>query len=130
MQHRPVRLAQELKSEISEIIARELSHHRLGFITITEVRVSPDLRYARVFLSVLGPADVRKETLVTLNAEKGFIRQLIGRRIRLRHTPEIIFVYDETIEHGDQMMQLIEEIKKELPEVSEDQESQESGQKT
>lgn len=116
MQHRPIRLAQELKTEINAIITREMSHHQLGFLTITDVRVSPDLRYARVFVSVFGSPEVRKETLETLNSEKGFFRQLIGRRIRLRHTPEITFVYDETIEHGDQMMQLIEEIKKELPE--------------
>jgi len=116
MQYRPSRLAQELKSEISAIIAREMSHHRLGFITITEVRVSPDLRYARVLISVLGSPAERKETLETLNNEKNFFRQLIGRRIRLRHAPEITFVYDETIEHGDHMLQLIEEIKKESPE--------------
>jgi ribosome-binding factor A len=118
MQHRPVRLAQELKSEISAIITRELPHHRLGFITITDVKVSPDLRYARVFISVLGPAEDRKRTLETLDSEKAFIRQLIGRRFRLRHTPEITFVYDETVENADHMMRLMDEIKKELPEES------------
>lgn len=116
MQHRPVRLAQELKSEISAIITRELPHHRLGFITITDVKVSPDLRYARVFISVLGPSEERIRTLETLDSEKAFIRQLIGRRFRLRHTPEITFVYDETVENADHMMRLMDEIKKELPE--------------
>jgi ribosome-binding factor A len=121
MQHRPTRLAQELKSEISAIISRELPHHRLGFLTITDVQVSPDLRYARVFVSVLGSGVDKTETLVTLNKEKSFIRQLIGRRFRLRHTPEITFVYDETVEHADHMMRLMddlksEEIQKELPE--------------
>jgi len=121
MQHRPVRLAQELKSEISTIITRELPHQRLGFLTITDVKVSPDLRYARVFVSVLGSGVDKAETLTTLNKEKSFIRQLIGRRFRLRHTPEITFIYDETVEHADHMMRLMddikmEEIKKELPE--------------
>ncbi|HEX9004495.1 MAG TPA: 30S ribosome-binding factor RbfA [Blastocatellia bacterium] len=119
MQHRPVRLAQELKSEISAIITRELPHHRLGFITITDVKVSPDLRYARVFISVLGPSEDRIRTLETLDSEKAFIRQLIGRRFRLRHTPEITFVYDETVENADHMMRLMDEIKKELPEETE-----------
>ena len=121
MQHRPIRLAQELKSEISSIITRELPHHRLGFLTITDVKVSPDLRYARVFVSVLGSGVDKTETLNTLNKEKAFIRQLIGRRFRLRHTPEITFVYDETVENADHMMRLmndlkLEDIEKELPE--------------
>ena len=116
MQHRPVRLAQELKSEISAIITREFPHHRLGFVTITDVKVSPDLRYARVFVSVLGSEEDRRQTLETLDNEKGFIRQLIGRRFRLRHTPEITFVYDESVENADHMMRLMDEIKKELPE--------------
>ena len=113
MQHRPVRLAQELKSEISTIITRELPHQRLGFLTITDVKVSPDLRYARVFVSVLGSGVDKAETLTTLNKEKSFIRQLIGRRFRLRHTPEITFIYDETVEHADHMMRLMDDIKME-----------------
>jgi len=123
MQHRPIRLAQEMKSEISAIITRELPHRRLGFLTITDVKVSPDLRYARVFVSVLGSGVDKMETLATLNKEKAFIRQLIGKRFRLRHTPEITFIYDETVEHADHMMRLmddlkLEDIKKELPEES------------
>ncbi|MGH9800709.1 MAG: 30S ribosome-binding factor RbfA [Blastocatellia bacterium] len=116
MQYRPNRLAQELKSEISAIISRELPHHNFGFITITEVKVSPDLRYARVLVSVFGPPEEQKKSLDLLNNEKAFIRQLIGKRFRLRHTPEISFVYDETIAHGDRMLRMIEEVKKELPE--------------
>ncbi|MBS1791869.1 MAG: 30S ribosome-binding factor RbfA [Acidobacteria bacterium] len=116
MQHRPNRLAHELKNEISSIITREMPHHQFGFLTITEVKVSPDLRYARVFVSVLGSPEEQKRTLDLLNGEKSFVRQLIGKRFRLRHTPEISFVYDETIEHGDRLLQMIEEVKKELPE--------------
>lgn len=116
MQHRPNRLAHELKNEISSIITREMPHHQFGFLTITEVKVSPDLRYARVFVSVLGPPEEQRRTLDLLNSEKSFVRQLIGKRFRLRHTPEISFVYDETIEHGDRLLQMIEEVKKELPE--------------
>ncbi|HMV49956.1 MAG TPA: 30S ribosome-binding factor RbfA [Blastocatellia bacterium] len=122
MQHRPVRLAQELKSEISSIITRELPHHRLGFITITEVKVSPDLRYARVFISVLGSAEDRQRTLNILKEEKAFIRQLIGRRFRLRHTPELTFIYDETVENADHMMRLMDDIKKEMPDEGKDEE--------
>jgi ribosome-binding factor A len=128
MQYRPNKLAQELKSEISAIITRELPHRRLGFLTITDVKVSPDLRFARVFVSVLGSGVDKMETLVTLNKEKNFIRQLIGKRFRLRHTPEIAFVYDESIEHADHMMRLMEDIKKELPEESMTAESKDESQ--
>jgi ribosome-binding factor A len=93
-----------------------MPHHHFGFVTITEVKVSPDLRYARVFVSVFGPPEEQKKSLDLLNSEKAFVRQLIGKRFRLRHTPEISFVYDETIEHGARMLQMIEEVKKELPE--------------
>lgn len=116
MQYRPNRLAQELKNEISAIITREMPHHNFGFVTITEVKVSPDLRYARVLVSVFGPPDEQKKSLDLLNSEKAFVRQLIAKRFRLRHAPEISFVYDETIEHGDRMLRMIEEVKKELPE--------------
>ncbi len=116
MQYRPNRLAQELKSEISAIITREMPHHNFGFITITEVKVSPDLRYARVLVSVFASPEEQKKSLDLLNSEKSFVRQLIGKRFRLRHTPEILFVYDETIAHGDRMLRMIEEVKKELPE--------------
>ncbi len=116
MQYRPNRLAQGLKTEISAIITREMPHHQFGFITITEVKVSPDLRYARVLISVFGPPEEQKKTLDLLNSEKAFIRQLIGKRFRLRHTPEISFIYDETIEYADRLLQVIEGVKKELPE--------------
>ncbi len=116
MQYRPNRLAQGLKTEISAIITREMPHHQFGFITITEVKVSPDLRYARVLISVFGPPEEQQKTLDLLNSEKAFIRQLIGKRFRLRHTPEISFVYDETIEYADRLLQVIEGVKKELPE--------------
>ena len=116
MQYRPNRLAQGLKTEISAIITREMPHHQFGFITITEVKVSPDLRYARVLISVFGPPEEQKKSLDLLNSEKAFIRQLIGKRFRLRHTPEISFIYDETIEYADRLLQVIEGVKKELPE--------------
>lgn len=116
MQYRPNRLAQGLKTEISAIITREMPHHQFGFLTITEVKVSPDLRYARVLVSVFGPPEEQQKTLDLLNSEKAFIRQLIGKRFRLRHTPEISFVYDETIEYADRLLQVIEGVKKELPE--------------
>lgn len=116
MQYRANKIAQEIKQEVSRIIARELHHQQLGFVTITNVRVTPDLRQARILVSIFGSAEERQQTLATLNDELPLIRRLIGARIRLRHTPELSFAYDESIEQSDQMMRLMDEIKKELPE--------------
>jgi ribosome-binding factor A len=120
MSYRSNRLAEELKTEISAIIAREVRDPRVGFATVTEVKVSPDLRYAKVFVSVFGSPEEKQETLAALDRASAFIRRQVGARIRLRYTPEIGFEYDETVEQGDRMMQLIEEIKKELPEEHEE----------
>ncbi len=116
MSHRSNRLAHELRNEISAIISQELRDPRVGFATVTDVEVSPDLRYARVFVSVFGSSDEKRETLDVLTRASGFVRRQIGARIRLRHIPELTFDIDESVEHGDRMMQLIDEIKKESPE--------------
>ncbi|MGH9939380.1 MAG: 30S ribosome-binding factor RbfA, partial [Blastocatellia bacterium] len=109
------RLAEELKNEISAIIAQEVKDPRVGFATVTEVEVSPDLRHARVLVSVLGSPQEKQETFDALVRATGYIRRLIGARIRLRHTPELNFAYDGSIEHGDRMMRLFDEIKRESP---------------
>jgi len=116
MSHRSHRLAEELRNEISAIIAQEVKDPRVGFATVTEVKVSPDLRHARVLVSVLGSPQEKQETFEALVRATGYIRRLIGARIRLRHTPELSFAYDDSIDHGDKMMRLFDEIKKESPE--------------
>ena len=110
MSHRSQRLAEELKNEISAIIAQEIKDPRVGFATVTEVKVSPDMRHARVAISVLGSPQERRETLEALVRATGYIRRLIGARIRLRHTPELSFAYDDSIERGERMMRLLDEI--------------------
>ncbi len=116
MAHRPNRLAEELKNEISAIIAQEVRDPRVGFATVTQVKVSPDLRYAHILVSVFGSQEEKQRTFDALASATGFIRKQIGARIRLRYIPELSFAYDESVEQGDRMMRLIDEIKKELPE--------------
>lgn len=111
--HRTEKLAEELKNEISAIIAQEIKDPRIGFATVTEVKVSPDLRHARVSVSVLGSAHEKHDTLEALVHATGYIRRLVGSRIRLRHTPELSFTYDDSIERGERMMRLFEEIRSE-----------------
>ena len=117
MQYRSDRLAHELRNEISFIIARELKDPRVGFATITNVRVSSDLRYARVFVSVFGSPEKQKETLAALHRAGGFIRRQISGRLKLRHSPELQFSFDESIEHGARMDELLAEVVQELPAV-------------
>lgn len=115
MSYRAQKMGEDLRQLLSGIIAQEIKDPRVGFATITDVKLSPDLRYAKVMISVLGDPQEKQETLAALTRAAGFIRRQVGSRIRLRYVPEITFAYDDTIEQGDRMMQLIEEIKKELP---------------
>jgi len=113
MQYRRNKLAEQLRLEISSILARELRDRIKGLVTITVVELTPDLRYARVLVSLFGsPAD-KEETLGVLTGSVGQIRRLIGGRIRLRHTPEFSFVVDNSIEHGDRMVEMIEKLTRE-----------------
>jgi ribosome-binding factor A len=116
MRYRTNRLAEELKNEISVVISQEVRDPRMGFVTVTDVKVSSDLRYARIFISVFGNKEEQRQTIDALADASGFIRRQIGARIKLRYTPELTFAYDESVEQGDRMMQLIEDIKKESPE--------------
>jgi ribosome-binding factor A len=116
MSYRPDRLAHELKNMISEIIARELHDPRVGFATVTEVKVSRDLRHVRVYVSVFDEATEKKrETVAALNHAAGFMRREVFSQLRLRRSPEIVFTLDESVERGDRMSRLLDEISRELP---------------
>ncbi|HEX4950355.1 MAG TPA: 30S ribosome-binding factor RbfA [Blastocatellia bacterium] len=115
MPYRPDRLAHELRNELSVIVAREVKDPRVGFATITNVRVSPDLRYARIYVSVLGSPEEQKETLAALHRAVGFIRRKLGGRLKLRHVPELQFAFDDSLEYGARMDGLLTEVRQELP---------------
>ncbi|HUS89767.1 MAG TPA: 30S ribosome-binding factor RbfA [Desulfosporosinus sp.] len=108
--HRPNRLAESLKEEISQLIRVELKDPRLGFVTLTSVEVAGDLAHAKVYVSVLGTEDEGKTSLDVLNRAAGFVRCEIGKRIRLRHVPAIVFVYDPSIEHGAHIAKLLRDV--------------------
>ncbi|MHB1407663.1 MAG: 30S ribosome-binding factor RbfA [Desulfitobacteriaceae bacterium] len=108
--HRANRLAATLKEEISQMIREDLKDPRLGFITVTDVEVADDLGHAKVFVSVLGDAQQSKDSLDTLNRAAGFVRSEIGKRIRLRHVPEIVFKYDTSLEKGAHIAKLLREV--------------------
>ncbi|MGM0437450.1 MAG: 30S ribosome-binding factor RbfA [Bacillota bacterium] len=114
------KVAEFLKEEISQIIRREVKDPRIGFVSITDVEVSGDLRHAKVFVSVYGDETEKEETMAGLEKATGFIRKLVGDRITTYHTPEIIFRYDDSIEHGVYISNLIKEVREEEKEENTD----------
>lgn len=110
MSHRVNRVGEQMKKELSDIIGRKLKDPRIGFVTVTDVQVTGDLQQAKVYISVLGDSEQKKNTLKGLETAKGFIRTEIGQRIRLRKTPEIIFEFDESIDYGNRIESLIHQL--------------------
>ncbi len=113
MSLRSNRVGEQMKKELGEIISRKIKDPRIGFVTVTDVRVSGDLQIAKVYISVLGDEEKRENTLKGLAKAKGFIRSEIGQRIRLRKTPEILFEFDESVDYGNRIETLIHEINQE-----------------
>ena len=107
------RVNEELKREISQIVQYELKDPRLGFITVTKVEVTPDLRYAKVYYSVLGSVQEEAKTQQGLASSAGFIRKLVGKAIKMRYTPELAFELDKSAEYSVNVFKLLEEIKDE-----------------
>lgn len=108
------KVANAIKKEIGAIIHDELSDPRLGFITIMRVELTKDLRLAKVYFSVMGNDSQKENAKEGIESASGFIRHLVGQRIKLRFTPEIIFKLDNSIEYSIDIAEKIEKIKNEL----------------
>jgi ribosome-binding factor A len=108
-----VRKIQEfIKQEASRIILKELKDPRIGFVTITDARITGDLRQATVYVSLFGNADQQKATLDALQRAKGFIRSEIGRRLQIRYSPEIEFKVDASLDYGMKIDKILSDIQK------------------
>ena len=103
------RVNESLKEVLSEGIG-ELKDPRIGFVTVTGVKASPDLRHARVFVSVLGAERKREASLAGLSAAHGVLQARIARELRMKRTPQLAFEYDPSVERGVRMTQLIDEL--------------------
>lgn len=112
MRLRPERVQEALRQEISRLVLGEVKDPRIGFLTITKVDLTKDLRYAKVYFSVLGGAKEKALALKGLNSAKGYIKGMVADRIKLRLVPEISFRIDESIEHTKEIYDLFERIKK------------------
>jgi len=106
------RIEEQLRIELSEIIEREIHDPRVGLATVTAIKVSPDLRHARVFVTVLGGEEQKKKTLEGLKSAASFIRRALSKRLQhLKRVPELTFGYDESVEKGIRIEELLEQIK-------------------
>ncbi len=112
MTTRQEKLVQLLKEEISDILRREIKDPRLGFFTIIDAEISSDLRHAKIFVSILGSEEERKQSMDVLKHAQHFVRQEFGKRVRMKVLPDIQFYKDETVDKGVRMLELLEEIKK------------------
>jgi len=107
---RPERVADQIRGELASLLAREVHDPGIGFVTLTRVRVTPDLQQAHVYYTALGDEKARRNTDKALSRASGFLRRQIGARLRLKRTPELTFHYDESIAGQDRIEQLLSEI--------------------
>lgn len=116
MTRRAERLGEQIREQVAEIIGRALKDPRIGFVTVTRVRLSGDLRSAKVYVGVLGSSPQGEESLGRLRRAAGFVRRELGRRVRLRHTPELTFHYDSGLDASDRVVELLAQNPPILPE--------------
>jgi len=111
MADRMRRVNEAVREVVSVRIAEGLRDPRIGFVTVTSVDTSPDLRQARVYVSVLGNPEEREATMAGLESAHGVLQQAVGRELRLKHTPTLQFVFDESIERGMRISELLDDEK-------------------
>ena len=110
---RSEKVADLIQKEVSRMLVKSIKDPRIGFVTITKVTVSEDCRFARIYFSVAGTVAERENSERGLDSAKGYVRKELGRRLRLRYTPEIVFQFDPSIEYAIHMEELIQSIHRE-----------------
>lgn len=104
------RVGEQIKKEIIDIIRHDVKDPRVGFLTVTEVEASGDLQIAKIYISVLGSDEQRQDALKALRKASGFIRSELGKRIRLRLTPELIFQLDTSLDYSTRIQEVLRDI--------------------
>lgn len=103
------RVAELIKREVSQLVQRDIKDDRVGagMVSVTDVDVSGDLQHAKIYVSIYGSEQARAETMAGLKAATGFVRSELGHRVRLRRTPEVVFIEDRSLERGDRVLSLL-----------------------
>jgi ribosome-binding factor A len=114
--HRQERVADVIRTVLARALHEEVRDPRIGFVTLTAVRLSADLRHARVFVSTLEPGARREEALSALRRAEPFLRRALAREARLRHVPRLDFRFDDSVERGSRVERLLAELREADPE--------------
>ncbi|MEB3229907.1 MAG: 30S ribosome-binding factor RbfA [Leptolyngbyaceae bacterium] len=129
---RVARVAELIKREVSQLLFSGIKDDRvgMGMVSVTRVDVSGDLQHAKVFVSIYGTEEAKLETMAGLKAATGFVRSTLGQRLRLRHTPLVVFIQDKGIEEGSKVLSLLNQLsqQRETHESSADYEARESSE--
>src|SRR5580765_4691665 len=107
---RASRVADQIQAELASLLTREVHDPGIGFLTITSVTVTPDLQQARVYYTSIGDDQAKRESARALDRATPFLRRQVGQRLRLKRVPELTFFYDESIEQGDRVARILQEI--------------------
>lgn len=112
---RPERVAEQLRMDVADILQNELKDPRLGLVTCTRVDLTSDLRHAKLYVSVLGEESAKESSMEALESATGYVRKKLSKRLGLRVSPEIVFVFDPSVEYGIRLEGLIEQTKERSP---------------
>jgi ribosome-binding factor A len=113
LSHRLERIAEQVREEVSQILSTEVADPGIGLVTVTRVKVTPDLSLARVYWTTLGEAAQRKETAKALKRAAPYVRRLLSARLSLRRSPEVQFLFDQSVAAQDRVEQILQELKQE-----------------
>lgn len=125
MSNRATRVGDQIRVEIADLLARDVHDPGIGFLTVTHVKVTPDLQQARVYYTTLGDEKARRESGRALERAAPFLRRQLGRRLRLRRIPELQFFFDESVERQDRIEQILQDLSTERAERTEASETDE-----
>jgi ribosome-binding factor A len=111
LSHRIERVAEQIREEASQILATEVADPAVGLVTVTRVKVSADLSLARIYWTTMGDAAERKKTQKALARAAGYVRHLLSTRMTLRRSPEVVFIFDQSVAAQDRVEQILQELK-------------------
>ena len=126
---RVARVSELIKREVSQMLLTDIKDDRVGagMVSVTDVDVSGDLQHAKIFVSIYGTSEAKAETMAGLKAATGFVRSELGQRIRLRRTPEVVFLEDNSLERGDRILSLLNRLSQER-EANGEEDEEEAGE--